>query len=93
MLFMPKKILLAACLTLCVAACATSPSTSGSARPRAAKALPAGCVVDTASRIPASPSDCAAAGRTWTDQDIKSTGATDAGQALRQLDPTVVVTH
>ncbi|HEV3183036.1 MAG TPA: hypothetical protein VGY90_09485 [Steroidobacteraceae bacterium] len=39
------------------------------------------------------PSDCAGFGRTWTDQDVKSTGATDAAQALRQLDPTVVVTH
>jgi hypothetical protein len=39
-----------------------------------------------------SPSDCAAFGHVWTDKDIKSTGATSAGQALRQLDPTVIVT-
>jgi len=29
----------------------------------------------------------------WTDQDLKSTGATDAAQALRQLDPTVTISH
>jgi hypothetical protein len=58
-----------------------------------AKAPPAGCVADPATRIPVKPSDCAGFGRTWTDQDVKSTGATDAAQALRQLDPTVVVTH
>jgi len=28
----------------------------------------------------------------WTDQDVKSTGATSAGQALRLLDPAVTVT-
>jgi hypothetical protein len=39
-----------------------------------------------------SPYDCAGFGRVWTDQDVKSTGATSAGQALRQLDPTVTVT-
>jgi hypothetical protein len=54
---------------------------------------PAGCVADTATRIPVSPRDCVAAGRVWTDQDVKSTGATDAAQALRQLDPTVVIGH
>ncbi len=32
-------------------------------------------------------------GHVWTDKDIKTTGATSAGEALRQLDPTVVVTH
>jgi hypothetical protein len=40
-----------------------------------------------------SPSDCAAFGRTFTYRDVKSTGATDTAQALRQLDPTVIVTH
>ena len=91
---MLHKVLVATCLTLCVAACATSPSTSGTEKPRAAaKVPPAGCVADTATRIPVSPSDCAAFGRTYTDQDVKSTGATDSAQALHQLDPSVIVTH
>lgn len=89
---MLSKILISACLTLCVAACATPPS--GTARPRAtAKAPPVGCVADTATRIPVSPSDCTGFGRVWTDQDVKSTGVTEAAQALRQLDPTVVIGH
>ena len=91
---MLKKILIGAGLTLCVAACATSPSTPGTApRAAAAKVPPAGCVAETATRIPVSPHDCAGAGRVWTDQDVKSTGATDVAQALRQLDPTVVTSH
>jgi hypothetical protein len=89
-----KKILIGAGLTLCVAACATSPSTPGTAHAAAtANVPPAGCVAETATRIPVNPHDCAGAGRVWTDQDIKSTGATDVAQALRQLDPTVVVGH
>jgi hypothetical protein len=91
---MLKTILIGACLTLGVAACATSPSTSGTrAHAAAAKVPPAGCVADTGTRIPVSPSDCAGPGRVWTDQDVKSTGATDAAQALRQLDPTVTINH
>jgi hypothetical protein len=49
-------------------------------------------MAETATRIPVSPHDCAGIGRVWTDKDIKSTGATSAGEALRQLDPTVIVT-
>jgi len=93
---MLNRILIATCLTLCAAACATSSSTSTTAKPRAAATAPvppAGCVADTATRIPVSPRDCAGPGRVWTDQDVKSTGATDAAQALRQLDPTVVIGH
>ena len=89
-----KKTLLGACLTLCVAACATSPSTSGTRQPAAAAQVPpAGCVAQTATRIPVSPRDCVGSGRVWTDQDVKSTGVTDAAQALHQLDPTVVIGH
>ena len=84
---MLNRILIATCLTLYVAACASS-----AARHETAKLPPAGCVAESATRIPVSPRDCAGAGRVWTDQDIKSTGATSAGQALRQLDPTVTVT-
>jgi len=93
---MLNSIFIAACLTLCVAACATSSSTSGTEKPRAAASVPvppAGCVAGTATRIPVSPSDCAGPGRVWTDQDVKSTGATDAAQALHQLDPTVTIDH
>ena len=87
------KTLIGAFLALCVAACATSHYTPGTGQRAAAKVPPAGCVAETATRIPVSPHDCAGAGRVWTDQDIKSTGATDVATALRQLDPTVVTGH
>jgi len=101
-ILMLKKTLIGACLALCVAGCATSPSTSGTGKPETAattqaaattKALPAGCVSETGTRIPVSQSDCTGPGRVWTNQDVKSTGATDAAQALRQLDPTVTISH
>jgi hypothetical protein len=90
-----NKIVIGACFVLCVAACASSrspPDTAKPAPPATANQPPAGCVADTATRIPVSPRDCAAFGRTWTEQDVRSTGATDAAQALRQLDPSVTVT-
>ena len=93
---MLKKILMGVCLTFCLAACETSPSSSGTGRPEAAATTqvpPVGCITDTGTRIPVSRSDCTGPGRVWTDQDLKSTGATDAAQALRQLDPTVTISH
>ena len=89
-----KKIFIVPCLTLCVSACVSSRSTPDTAKPTltpTAERPPAGCIAATATRIPVSPKDCAAFGRVWTYEDIRSTGATDAAQALRQLDPTVTV--
>ena len=90
-----KKYLMGAGLSLCVAACAGAPSSPGAATSGAAAAPnlpPVGCVSSTATRIPMSPAECAAFGRAWSDQDIKTTGATDAGKVLRLLDPSVTVT-
>ena len=85
------KAYICAGLTLCVVACAsappaptvTAPSATSSAQPHT------GCV-ESGSRIP---TDCTAPGRAYDQQAIKSTGQTDAAQALRQLDPTVTVSH
>jgi hypothetical protein len=91
-----KKYLLGAALSLCVAACASAPSSPDAATSRAMAAAPnlppAGCVSGTATRLPMSPAECAAFGRAWSYEDIKTTGATDSGQALRLLDPSVSVT-
>lgn len=86
---MPYKqsIGLALCL-LGLAACATKPP-SPVANASASSQPPPGCVAETATRLPVSPHQCAAFGRTWTQQDIKSTGAVDVGQALSLLDPAV----
>jgi hypothetical protein len=89
------KALICGGLSLCAAACASSPSTPA-ARPRATAAAqlpPAGCVSKTGTRIPLGPTECAAAGHIWTEGAIKSTGATDPSEALRLLDPTVTVGH
>ena len=90
-----NKLLIGICLPLCVAACANSRTTPDTAKPVAAATAqqpPAGCVAATATRIPVSPQDCAAFGRSWDGLDIKSTGGTDVAQVLRQLDPSLTVT-
>ena len=92
---MMYKAFIGAGLSLCVAACAGSPSGSAP-RPRATAAAqlpPSGCVSKTGSRIPLGPTECVAAGHIWSQGDLKSTGATDPAEALRLLDPTVTVGH
>jgi len=83
---MLKKILLGACLVLPLAAC-TTPSASAALAPVGT----AGCVADTATRIPVKEGDCAGFGRTYTQQDIQRTGQADTAQALRLLDPSLTV--
>jgi|GEM_PF-1011713 len=85
---MIRNALIGAGLSLCVAACASSPSTPAATR-SAAQRPPAGCVAQTATRIPLSPQECAARGHTWSGDTSKSTAATQPGQALYLLDPTL----
>ena len=83
-------------LSLCfaLAACATTgrPAPAVSAQ-AAGNEPPPGCVAETATRLPLSAHQCAAFGHTWTQQDVRNTGATDVGQALRLLDPSITSTH
>ena len=90
---MLNKLLVAAGLALGVVACASNPSTPAPATPKVAAApgQPAAGCVDTGSRIPVSPGECSTFGHAWTQSDVKSSGATDAGQALRLLDPTMTI--
>jgi hypothetical protein len=97
---MPKVIttsylaLIGAGLSVCVAACAGAPSTpvgANSSMTAAAKRPPAGCVSQTGTRISLGPTECAAFGHIWTEDAIKSTGATEPGEALRLLDPTATI--
>jgi hypothetical protein len=77
-------------LCVCLAACATTGQPASTASKEATSGQPpAGCVAETATRLPLTAHQCAAFGRTWTQQDIKSTGAVDVGQALSLLDPAV----
>src|SRR5262245_7774704 len=94
MYFVLSKILIGTCLAFCVEACATSSSGPGSGRSAAAATAtvpPAICAADTASRLSPSSPKCAVFGHTWTQEDMKRTGATDAGEALYLLDPTITV--
>ena len=87
---MVNKLLLGACLAVLVAACASTPPPKAPAT--ATAKAPAGCVPETASRIPAKdPSTCAGFGHTWTGEDIQRTGQVDPASALKMLDPSLTV--
>lgn len=50
------------------------------------------CLRQTGSLIPAKPGTCLPVpGRSYSQQDIRSTGALTTGDALRQLDPSITV--
>lgn len=84
---MLNKVLIGAGLSLCIAACTTSPSAPRVLRATANSPTP-GCVAKTGSRIA---SDCPAPGREYDQRDIRTTGQTDAQQALRMLDSSVTL--
>lgn len=84
---MLNKLFLCSGLALVSACAATAPPKPGAA----AFVPPPGCVSNTATRIPTSPSECAGFGSTYTQQDIERTGQPTAGGALRLLDPSLTV--
>ena len=88
---MVKSLAVGVVVTLCVAACASTPSARpGAGAPSSTAAVPpAGCVASTATRLPVNQRDCAGFGNTWTSKDLKSTGYTQVNQALSTLDPSV----
>ena len=88
---MLKSLAIGACLVL-LAACASTPTTPASNQSAAAK-LPAGCVGQTATRIPVKEGDCAGFGSTYNQQDIQNTGQIDTAKALGMMDPSVRVGH
>ena len=88
---MPKRLLACLCILLPLAAC-TSTKPANLAAPTfkpAATGPTAGCVPMTASRLAPTQADCVGFGRSYSGQDMRSTGATDAATALQQLDPSV----
>jgi len=83
---MLKTLVPAACVLLSLAACAPTPT-----RPiQTANSPPAGCV-QSGSRIDTKNNDCVGFGQSYTQQDIQRTGGGDTGQALRLLDPSLIV--
>ncbi len=48
------------------------------------------CPQDTGSRIPRKPGDClSSAGRTYSSEELRSTGSINAGDGLRRMDPSI----
>ena len=87
---MLKSLALSAALALSLAACSTAPVSPDKAAAADAKP-PAGCVGQTATRIPVKDdsTSCAGFGSTYTRQDVDRTGQVDLGRALQMLDPTI----
>jgi len=86
---MTKSLALGA-LALILAACATAPVSPDKAASANAKP-PAGCVGQTATRIPVKDGStaCAGFGNTYTQDDLNRTGQWDLGRALPMLDPSI----
>lgn len=84
-----NKVLVGAGVSLCMAACASAPTQppASPAATAAVKADPACTVYTGSSRI--LPTQCAAIGNSYNQTDIRTTGATDAHQALLKLDPAI----
>ncbi|MDB5978041.1 MAG: hypothetical protein JWR07_4801 [Nevskia sp.] len=57
-------------------------------------AAPAGCPQDTGSRLPRHPGDCLSLpGRSYGRDELGLTGASNAQDALRNVDPSVITTR
>jgi hypothetical protein len=52
-----------------------------------------GCLTQTGSRIATKGTDCSSAGRSYSREDIDRTGAVTADEALRLMDPSIIVHH
>lgn len=74
----------------------TTAASQTEAKPKARRAVPPlnsrMCIRDTGSHIPPPKGQCLpVAGNSYSQQDIQRTGATNVGQALQMLDPSVTV--
>jgi hypothetical protein len=86
---MTQRLIAGALIPLLLASCAaTPPATPPTA---SAKRPPAGCVSDTATRLPVPAGECAGVGSTYTKDDMDRTGQVYVQDALRMLDPSVTV--
>jgi hypothetical protein len=68
-----------------LAGCATTAKTTATA------ANDSTCLTGTGSRIPVGDGKCSDFGRSYTNQDIKETGASTTGEALQLLGPPITV--
>ena len=85
---MMKSLALSGAVALLLCACATAPVSPDKAAAANAKP-PAGCVAQTATRIPVKDDQCVGFGSTYTKDDIDHTGQTTVGSALTMMDPSI----
>jgi hypothetical protein len=91
---MLRTLSVGAALVALLAACATGPHAPPGAAAQSAKQMPPpGCVATTGSTLPARSTSCAGPGSTYSSDDLQRTGATTVPDALRRLDPDLIVTH
>jgi hypothetical protein len=77
-----------------LAACAaTTHEAKPNAGTSAAVADNHACLTQTGSRIATKGTDCSAPGRSYSSEDIDRTGATTADEALRLMDPSILIHH
>jgi hypothetical protein len=69
---------------------ATAKDMRSKAERSAAGAINPACLV-TGSRVPVHGTNCSAIGRSYTSDDIARTGTTSVGDALRLMDPSIIV--
>ena len=80
---MLKSTLVGACLAALLAGCATHAPSD-----KLAAANNPDCIKDTGTRIEDANRKCVGVpGSSYTQQDLQRTGETDAGSALKKLDP------
>jgi hypothetical protein len=87
-----KELVIGACLVLPLAACTSpSPTREPAKTPAFASGPAVGCVPYTATRLPVRAQECSAFGQSYTGEQLQRTGAYDASEALRLLDPALQV--
>jgi hypothetical protein len=74
-----------------------APISADETQPAAAQAKPAAphsnCTRDTGSRLRRNTDGCAGVGKSYSKDDVWRTGEPNASGALRQLDPSVTISH
>jgi hypothetical protein len=81
---------LLAVLSICGCATQNAPPANTAGGP----SNPPSCLTSTGSNIPAGPGrNCIGTGRSYSQTDIEQTGKTTVAGALRNLDPSLTITH
>lgn len=87
---MKRSLALTVVAALMLAACAATAPSPDPTKATANAKPPAGCVGQSATRIPLKDDkSCAGFGSTYTQQDINNTGQSTVGGALPLLDPAI----